>query len=389
MWSLPSDKQWGLVDRLKALGDHGNLVHLVGLMITMAPLLEASEFDPRLVALIDEALALPVEPARRSAAATAATDLFLLSDIGRCRKYAELAYTDALAVATDDLLLIEAIEGLGVALGHPGEWPRRAALARQAVSLAERLDDGFKRCGAMQMVFTGQLQFADPMCRATLDRMRALAERYNRPGLWFALGFMDAAMLHVEGQLEASETALQQASDLIPLAQSRIDAVVLAQLFAVRVAQGRIGEMREPISRLAREQPRFGLWLGYECWIEAALGNLQRAAVLLDEIDGGTGLPPTISWAAAAYSSARAAALVGDAARCRRLHGLLAPHAGLMAWMGSGILGPIDLVLGELQLALGDATAAAEHLAAAERSVQALHAPVFEPELVALRSRLA
>ncbi|MGB8857600.1 MAG: hypothetical protein WCC60_00010, partial [Ilumatobacteraceae bacterium] len=383
-----SDEQWRLVDRLRALGDHANLVRLATLVIPMAPNLEADNPDPRLVALVDEALSLPVDPALRSMAASAATDLFSLCDIERCRRYAELAYADADAVG-DDLLLISAIEGFSIALGHPDDWPRRASLGVQAISLAERLDDGLKRGGALQMVFNNQLQTGDPLCRATLDRMRVLADRYERPGYRFALGFMEASLLHVEGRLEECEATLHASGTLIPLARSRVDAIVFAELFAVRVAQGRMAELREPIERLAREQPRFGLWHGYRCWIEASLGNLATATQLLDEIDDGAGLPPTISWAAAAYSTARAAALVGRATHCRRAYELLAPHSGLMAWMGSGILGPIDVALGELSLAMGRHDDARVHVQGAQRLVRALHAPVFEPALKSLHARLA
>ena len=382
-----SDEQWQLVDRLRGLGDHSNLVRLAGLVIPMIANLEVDNHDPRLVSLIDEALSLPVDRALRSTAASAATDLFSLSDIDRCRRYAELAYSDAVAVGSD-MLLIEAIESLSVALGHPDDWPRRTSLGLQAISLAERLDDGLKRGGATMMVFRNQLQMGDPLCRATLDRMRWLAERHERPGYRFAFGFMEASLLHVEGRLEECEATLEESALTVPLAQSRMDAVVFAELFAVRVAQHRIAEMRDPIARLAHEQPRFGLWQGYRCWIEASIGDHATAARLLDEIDDGAALPPTISWAAAAYSAARAAALIGDVARCRRVYALLAPHAGLMGWMGSGIIGPIDLALGELQLAIGDAAAAAEHLLAAERQVRLLHAPVFEPQLASLADRL-
>jgi len=382
-----SDEQWRLVERLTALEDHDNLVRLVGLMSAMVPILEAGRLDPRLVELIDHALDLPADPAIRSKAASDAVDLFALADIERCRRCAELSYADALAVG-DEFLIMNAIEGLSMALGHPTDWPRRTQLGVEAIVLSERLDDGYKRGGATQMMFSCQLQQADPLVRATIDRMAALADRYDQPGYRFALGWIGAALQHVDGRLVECEATMQATMTLIPMAQSRLDALWYAQLLPVRVAQRRLGELRDPIARLAREQPQFGLWSGYRCWIEAALGNLDGAARLLDDIGGGAGLPHTISWAAATYSAARAAALIGDRDRCNAAYGLLAPHAGLMAWMGTGVVGPIDLALAELRLAMGDAAAAADHLAGADRLVRQLHAPVFEPELADLRERL-
>ena len=383
-----SDDQWRLVDRLRALHDDANLVLLVGRMVSMIPTMEVEALDPRLVALIDEALTLPVDPAVRSATASAASDFFSNSDVERCRAFAELALEDADA-ADDDVLRIDAVRSLSCALGHPQYWERGIELGTKACSLAERLDDGLKRGDAMLMVFGAQMRSADPRCRASLDRLRALGDRHERPGYRFQIGVLGAAMLHVEGRLEESEAAVREAVEELPLVPSMAAAILWAQLFPVRVAQRRQAEMRDAIAQLAREQPRLGLWHGYLSWIEAGLGDGQAAVELLDEIDDGASLPHLEMWSAAAYSAARAAVLLGEPARCERFYSLLSPGTGLMAWTGTGVVGPIDLALGELQLVLGHSEQAAAHLAAATQVVRQLHAPVFEPELAALRSRLA
>lgn len=380
------DLQWALVDRLTAAGDTTNLLRLVGLMCSMGASSEAGALDARLVALVDEVFRLPADHAPRAVAAARATNFFALADGVRARWLAEIALADS-AAADDEALRLFCIQCADLGLGHPDDWPRRVALGRESVALAERLDDDVDRASAMQLVFAGQVQFADPMCRATLDRMKAIARRLELPLLNWIEGYLRGALLHIEDRLDECEVHIGEIRSLVPLPASRLDAVYFGQLFAVRVGQGRIEEMAEPLERLVSEQPLFGLWRGFRAWTMATT-DTARAARLLDELGDGADLSPDLGWAATMYSIARAAALVGDAERCERVLQRLSPYSGRMAWMGHGIVGPIDLAVAELQLAMGNADAAQQHLALAEQTVWRLHAPVFRPELAAFSASL-
>ena len=59
-----------------------------------------------------------------------------------------------------------------------------------------------------------------------------------------------------------------------------------------------------------------------------------------------------------------------------------------MTWYGSGTVGPFDLALAELALALDDPATARHHLDAAWHAIGRLRAVVFEPELRQLEARL-
>ena len=380
------DRQWVLVDRLTELGDTTNLLRLVGSMCSTGASSEAGVLDERLVALVDTVFHLPADPSHRAVAAARATNFFALADGARARWLAEIALADS-AAADDEALRLFCIQCADLGLGHPDDWPRRVALGRESAALAERLNDDVDRASAMQLVFAGQVQFGDPMCRATLDRMHAIARRLNLPLLNWIEGYLQGALLHIEGRLDECEAHIGEIRSFVPLPASRLEAVYVGQLFAVRVGQGRMGEMAEPLERLVVEQPLFGVWRGFRVWA-IATSDTSRAARLLDELHEGAVLSPDLAWAATMYSIARAAALVGDADRCERVLQRLAPYSGRMAWMGHGIVGPIDLALAELQLALGDPDAARQHLRLAERIVWRLHAPVFQPELAGLRERL-
>ena len=382
-----SELQWELVDRLTTLEDHTNLVRLVGLMAAMRTTLEA-EPPPELVELIDRALALPSDPAVRAEAASAVTDVFSLSDVQRCRKYAELSYEMA-ELTGDDEMLLEAIDGLCIALGHPDEWIRRKELAQLAASVAERTGHARRRAIVMQQIFSGQLQLADPLCRASLDRMELLGNRYELRAMGFMHGYLQAALFHVENRLDECMEVLGQLGDRLSIGATRLDAIVTSQEVPVRWAQGRLPELRERVDRLAVEQPGFGLWQGAQCWVAAASDDLSRCEGLLATVDDGEALPHTMAWAGSVYAVGRAAARLGDARRCQAVHGLLRPHANLMAWFGDGVYGPIALALADLEVALDRPDEARSSLATAQRLVDRLHAPVFQHEIDALAAALS
>ena len=382
-----SELQWELVARLTALEDHTNLVRLVTLMARLRTTLEA-EPSPELVDLIDRSLALPSDPAVRSEAASAATDVFSLSDPQRCRRYAELSYEMAELVGLDEMRL-EAIDGLSVALGHPDEWPRRRELAQIAVGIAERSMSQRRRVTVMQQTFSAQLQLADPLCRASLDRMELLGTRYQLRAVGFMHGYLQAALLHVENRLDECMDVLGQLGDRMSIGATRLDAIVTSQEVPVRWAQGRLPELRERVDRLAVEQPGFGLWQGVQCWVAAATDDLSRCEGLLAAVDDGESLPHTMAWAGSVYAAARAAARLGNARRCRTVHALLRPHANLMAWFGDGVYGPIALALADLEVALDRPDDERSSLATAQWLVNRLHAPVFQHEIDALAATLS
>ena len=382
-----AERQWELVARLTALEDHTNLVRLVTLMARLRSTLEA-EPSPELVDLIDRALALPSDPAVRAEAASAATDVFSLSDSQRCRQYAEMSYEMAEMVGDDEMRL-EAIDGMSVALGHPDEWPRRRELAQIAVGIAERSMTQRRRVTVMQQSFSAQLQLADPLCRASLDRMELLGSRTELRGVSFMHGYLQAALLHIENRLDECMDVLGQLGDRMSIGATRLDAIVTSQEVPVRWAQGRLPELRERVDRLAVEQPGFGLWQGVQCWVASATGDLSSCEALLAAVDDGESLPHTIAWAGSVYAAARAAARLGDAHRCQTVHALLRPHANLMAWFGDGVYGPIALALADLEVALDRPEEARSSLATAQRLVDRLHAPVFQHEIDALAAALS
>jgi hypothetical protein len=381
-----AERQWELVDRLTALGDHTNLVRLVGLMAAMRSTLEV-EPSAELVALIDRAFALPADPVVLAEAASAATDVFSLSDVERCHRYAELSFEMA-DLADHDEMRLEAIDGLSVALGHPDEWPRRRELAQVATSIAERTANQRRRATVMQQTFSGQLQLADPLCRASLDRMELLGTRFGLTGLSFMHGYLQAAVLHVEHRLDDCMVVLAQLGERMAIGPSRLEAIVTAQEVAVRWAQGRLPDLRERVDRLVLEQPGFGLWQGAQCWVAAADGDHARCEALLSAVDDGVDLPHTMAWAASVYAVARTSAWLGDRGRCEVVHELLRPHGDLMAWFGNGVYGPIALALADLEVVLGRPDDARASLQSAQRLVDRLHAPVFQHEIDAIATVL-
>ena len=201
-------------------------------------------------------------------------------------------------------------------------------------------------------------------------------------------GYLQAALFHVENRLDECMEVLGQLGDRLSIGTTRLDAIVTSQEVPVRWAQGRLPEMRERVDRLVVEQPGFGLWQGAQCWVAAASDDRVRCEALLSTVDDGRALPHTIAWAGAAYAVARAAAYLGDARHCQSVHSLLRPHAHLMAWFGDGVYGPVALALADLEVTLDRPDDAKHSLVTAQRLVDRLYAPVFQPEIDALSARL-
>jgi DNA-binding CsgD family transcriptional regulator len=103
------------------------------------------------------------------------------------------------------------------------------------------------------------------------------------------------------------------------------------------------------------------------CLCMAAGGKREIAIEMMDELDGLlTELPGEVI--AAGYANAylcRCALILGDEDRLRRYHARLLPSSGRFHDAS------IDRILGEAELQLGDLSAAAAHLEAAERHCRA------------------
>jgi hypothetical protein len=159
-------------------------------------------------------------------------------------------------------------------------------------------------------------------------------------------------------------------------------------LYTVRLAQGRGQELALALDAIAADQQGLPGWRSVATWLAALRGDTDRVLADCEALACGAALPDDMTWSGATMLLGRAVATTGDETRCHALLELLAPWTGYMTWYGSGTVGPFDLALTELALAIGDRPAALRYEASAKRIVGRLRAVVYQPDLDRLAARL-
>ena len=338
-------------------------------------------------------------------------------------------------VAADDgyiVLLTEALEALGrvdtplrarvlarlaqsIAIAEPGG--RAAILAREAVAVAEGLDDTAAVPVALMSLHAALLHVAhadqrvdvatrarDAAVTAGLFEVAALA------GHWLVFDLLEIGRLdeadRVHGELEQLAGELQQplyrhsalawrcvraqlagrfqeserlARESLRLAEraGAPDAQrhFVAQLFVLRREQGRLGELVGEIARLAGPGPGALLWQAALPLAHLDAGDVSRARDAYDRVAADRH-PTTMFWLPVAAMLGEAAAALHDAEGVEHYYGLLLPYAGRLIQAGfAGNLGCVHRVLGLLAVRRSDRQAACAHLECALEVHTALGAP--------------
>jgi len=283
-------------------------------------------------------------------------------------------------------------------LGLPGDVPRRTALAEELVTLAEAADDPVALFEGLQLQVSTRVALADGAgARAALERMHGLIDLVGDVGRRWQLLYLSAAIAHLDGDLDRAEDLAWRALQLLaPVSPARAAAAFHAQVLALRLAQGRLGEVTGILRTLVAEQPAIPAW---HAALALSLAHEVASGAPRDD-DGGAARPDgtraeledhlraalahtteDFTWLASHVMAARAA-VVGGAGPdvLDELTARLAPHADLVCWQGTCSYGPVAVPLALLAVARGDAQAPA--LAARARALCAsLGAPVFEREL--------
>lgn len=361
----------------------------VGALCKLGPVTAAGTLDVELAAMIDRAVArCPDAGVRAYCGGEAVLFHSLSGEVERCRALFDSALADARA-SGDDRLVHGVLGNVVVALVDPADWRVGAELAAEMLMLAERLDDDDAMFQALHLYFTVQVQFADPLLRTTFERQSALAESLRSAGRRWMAGYQRACLAYLDGRLDESEAIARDIFDKSPVGYSRKLSTLVMALVVVRIAQGREQELREQVDAAQTEQANIPGWRAVAAWIAALRGDADRVRTECDALSCGDGLPHEMTWSGAAVFLGRAVAAIGDRDRSARVLDLVAPYSGLMTWMGSTTIGPFDVALAELALAMGDVAAAENYLVSARRCVTRLRALVYEPDLARIAARIA
>lgn len=312
----------------------------------------------------------------------------LTGDVDLANEHYERSLVDARA-AGDPRLVLDALSATYAIVTHPSDQSRRSALAAEMLAIAERTDDDDGRFTALHLYFALQVIDADPLLRTTFRHQEALARSLRAAARRWMVAYQRACLAYLDGRFDLALEIAEDAFATAPVAPSRATIAYGMQVLLVRVAQGRGQELAELVDAAIAEQPEITGWRAVAAWLASQRGDRARVAEELLALDDGKALALDMSWGGAVMILARAAAAVGIIEPLPALADLLRPYSGQFTWYGAGTVGPYDLALAEVALALDDRRAAEHHLASAQRSVTALGARVFQPDLDAVAVALA
>ena len=259
----------------------------------------------------------------------------------------------------DDGALAAALMGRHAALLDIEHAPERLATIDEAVAIAERIGAGEVAALALHWRIFDLVELGDlAAAKASHARLEALALELHQPLYTHSALAWRGEWAHVAGRLDEAERIHRESLRVAEAAGSP-DArgFFLTQLFAVRRDQGRLGELLDPVERLARQHGAIGvIWRAPLPLVLLQAGERERAreayeAALPAALNG---LPGSLFRLSGLTCVAEACAAVGDAQAADALIAELEPHADrLVQTAFSGCWGSVRRYLGLLHATAG------------------------------------
>ncbi len=312
---------------------------------------EPGPLQRRAADLAAGALAREPDPTARAAISASASLVHSLSGAPeRCREL----FADALDLLTDDdpVTAVQVLPYAYMGLAHADDLDRRAAAADRLLHDAELLDDPIGRWEGLHLRFTVALQHGDgARLRATHAEMERLRDRVGDAGRRWSVAYQQAALAHLDGDLEAAEAAAEHALRIgVGVAASRAFSAYAGQLLELRRQGGRLAELVPVLEQLLERPDPLPAWTAAASMVLAETDPVRSARLFEDLVrdDGSTDLPYDFSWLASMLVLARGAVMRRDRAHAELAGAALLAHRDRVSWQGTCSYGPVALVLAEV-----------------------------------------
>lgn len=216
-------------------------------------------------------------------------------------------------------------------IAAPSTLGERLENSTELLVLAEHLGDPVTKCRASLLRFraaleAGEIEEAD----RHLEAAERPADELGQPTLRWLAGFYRAARVLVAGDLEEAEQLAVAAFEL-GQASGQQDAIAIfaAQLFGVRLEQGRVGELEARLAETATANPAIPAFRGALAVLYCELDRLEEARVPFDALAarGFADLPVDSTWGVTVGMCAAVCSHLGDVPRAAVLRDLLAPYS--------------------------------------------------------------
>jgi tetratricopeptide (TPR) repeat protein len=187
----------------------------------------------------------------------------------------------------------------------------------------------------------------------------------------------------MEGRLDDAERlAAESAVMRGRMETADAESVFAAQLFMIRIAQGRLHELVEAVEHFTAEYPDLAAWRAGLPLVYASAGRDEDARreleQMVSELDK---VAPDFFWFTTLAVLAEASATMGHAESAKVIYEALAPYAECLVQVGyAGSFGPVSRLLGRLAAARGDLDSAMAHLESAHAMAEATGLRLYETQ---------
>ena len=251
--------------------------------------------------------------------------------------------------------------------GPQSAW-RDVPVSDEVVELAQRLGDTelellIRNWRITVLMELGRFAGVDQ----EIARVEQMAGELRQPRAMVFLPLHYALRAGTVGKFDEAEGLNSHSADIgRELRGSTSELAGSAQLLMLRLLQGRLPELEQPLRMMAASRPEM---VGYACALAAMLTQAGRPAEAQAELErltasGLDGFPKDCTHILMLALVGDVAAELGDVARAQQVYEWLAPYSG--RWVvsaGASALWPIDRSLGRLATAAGSIDVALQHIA--------------------------
>jgi class 3 adenylate cyclase/DNA-binding CsgD family transcriptional regulator len=290
----------------------------------------------------------------------------------------------SLARAVDDpASLMVALQAVAVSTEDP---LRQLSAGSELAEWAARVGDPWSAsyAAATQLrayVALGRLSDA----AEALQRQRAASTAGRFAPFQFIAHAYEVVLALAACEFDAAEAAAEQAQAKAAADGAPYDAGVYGlQMYAIRRAQGRLGEVAPALRVLSGGHDAPSMWRPGLAALYAELGMLDEAGLVFKELapDGFAAVARDAMWPASLMFLAETCIALADRAGAEVLYHELQPFAGRNLMAGMTIcFGPADRVLGGLTALLGRPQDAEEHFRRALDLAERSNSPLWASEV--------
>jgi class 3 adenylate cyclase len=289
--------------------------------------------DPQRIELLDEALAAQGDEASglRSRLLSRLADVLMWSpDQERRTRAAHEAVEVARRAGDVEALVFAMAQNFALGLGHrdPAEG---LALADEIMELAEKAGSMQGRLWSHWFRIGCYLQMGDiPGADREIDAYRKLAEDYRAPFFLYFKPLHGCMRALLDGRWGDAERLAQEA---LAAGQGPHGAAALAlfggQMFALRLAQGRIAEWESAGKGYVAQFPALWVYRAAFALVYSDVGRLEEARAIYEQLAADPeSLARDANWLIGIAVLAEVGWNLNDAAGAARLYDLLLPYAG-------------------------------------------------------------